>query len=198
VMMRFRTFALIITISVLMISCQKEDILVQNNSFTYDGHEYNLSDGMVVRNGNSNKPHQLDFIVYSGFNVYRSGNQVDSIIGTGNAIEFPVIYSPSATELTPGTYTFDQLAKSAYTFSAGYLALNYCNDKASGKVSFFTAGKLEVVKNGDFFEFSFDLTDEANKRVQGFYRGPANLVQMQLKSIKSASLNNGRAKGFLN
>lgn len=168
---------------------QSEEIAALQNSFQYEGNEYILDDGMVVR-GQTTSPHQFDFMVYSGFqiNPTNSGDEIASITGTGHAIEVPLIYSPEPNELAPGIYTFNKLTPREFTFSAGYLALDYTNETADGKIAFFTAGKLEVKRIGEDYELIFEFTDEGNKSVSGYYKGSIDFKKLRYTSEKSASL----------
>ncbi len=163
--------------SLLFFACDDDDngLAKKGNHFSYDGKTYELSQGMLINFGQWwGEGYNFDLILLSdGITLNVQALQAS---GTGDGMYFE-FFSPSASELAPGTYRFDpDDSGRPNSFYDADLFINYNMTTDTGLEVYIEGGSVEVEKSGQEYMLTFDVTTEAGKPVTGYYRGVIPVV----------------------
>ena len=151
-------------------SCDKDDDET-GGSFTIDGTEYSLSqgliDGWLAYYTADTSIYDMDLILFSsGFNV-----SSDDITGKGNYIYFRV-FTMDSTELPAGTYTYNSSGYTPDTYSASGIVINWDIDNQTyDKTYAILDGTLIITKSGDTYNLNFNGSDSNGESASLTYKG---------------------------
>jgi hypothetical protein len=155
--------------SILLIGCKKDDDSGPSNSLTYSGTKYELSKGYLENYGETWEDNVYNFdltLCSSGITVTE-----DAHTGVGNFFYFEM-YSSSATELTPGTYTFSSSdVETPSTFDMGLAGVNYDIANEIGTYLEFVGGTVVIEKTGSIYTITIDCALPSAAKVTGYYKG---------------------------
>ena len=157
-------------VSLLLLSCKKDDTTETKNYLKIDGIEYNLSAGSLRNYGNSNgyEGYNTDLHLYSKGVTYKDG----SYSGKGHIICF-YMSSTNGDELDIAEYALS--SKKPYpigTFNYGYYQINMdFEDEDCDFDSDIEDGIVSVSIKGSEYTITINCINEDGERVRGFYRG---------------------------
>lgn len=144
--------------------------LEMKSNLLYDGQEYYLDKGIIEFYGQYNEsPASYNFDV----TLYSSGIDFDGEepTGQGHAIYWEM-FSSSATDLVPGTYSFDvNETYNANTFDFGIAVFNFDMTNQIGNEVPVTGGTVIIEKSGSTYTITADCNVAGNKKVTGYYKG---------------------------
>jgi len=165
--LNFRVLLGILAVSLVFASCNKEEE-EPSDHLTVDGTEYSLSKGSIKYYGMYNTdPASYNFDIFLMASTVTKSTVGSADGGTGIAIYFEM-YSSSATDLLPGTYTFDSAgSQNALTFDYA----DYVLDISTDSWIELTAGTVKVEKSESIYKLTVDGTDSNGKKVSGYYSG---------------------------
>jgi hypothetical protein len=175
-MRNFKTVLFALTaIGVLFAACKKDD---ENdppkNQMTYNGAEYELSQGIIENYGSweSSEGYNFDVtLLTSGIAIYVVNDMIDSLSGIGSGVVFE-LFSSDSTHLADGIYILDEDGNGTPgTFTYGSVAIDYNVGTQEGTEKDFIEGTCEVNRNGETFQLSFDCKTEDNIAITGYYNG---------------------------
>jgi hypothetical protein len=160
---------ILVLLSILLVlACNKDDETSKLNSFTLDGTNYELEDGLI-------------WLAQDWFKIelYSPGiNQTAGIAGvepvyngTGDILYFGFLIAANEGEISNGTYTFSSQSFNSYTFSAGVIAINLDLSDYSGDIYNVISGTVDVQNNNGDVVIDFNLTLEGGKTISGNYTG---------------------------
>ncbi len=134
----------------------------------YDGNRYPLSKVYLDIWGDYNGTYD-----YYHFNVALVSDGItftqDDVLGIGNIISAS-LWSPSATSIVPGTYTFaDNYAAMSYNY--GLIGLNYNVANNIGTSFECTGGNVIVEQDGTDYIFDMNYTLATGKIVTAHFKG---------------------------
>ncbi|NQU35114.1 MAG: hypothetical protein HQ521_17955 [Bacteroidetes bacterium] len=180
----------IFTVVISFSGCKKKDE-TPKNQMTYNEVEYDLSHGVSENNGiwDGNEGYNFNLILLSsGFTVYEVDGKIDSLSGIGHGILFE-LYSNNSDKLDDGVYTFeDGPDGKPGTFSYADAVFNWDAQTLEGTEVEATTGNLSVVKAGDEYELSMNLTMKGGKTLTGFYKGILKYYISDQKSVKKENI----------
>ncbi len=151
----------------------------EENSFTYDGENFAIDQGLLLYFGIYNDAHDFDLI----FHCEGISFDGQSFSGRGDALDF-LIYSDSGAGLSPGTYNYGDQDEPFYFVEAEML-LDYDIASDSGTEIWIEGGSLEVDRSGNVYTIDFNVTAEDGKPVRGSFEGPIQLVDFSKESAES-------------
>lgn len=152
----------------MFIGCS-DDEDAPKNYFSYNGVTTNITAGLLENFGVTDQPtYNFDITLYKGL----SYNQTSGLMGTGDLIYFE-LFSSSATELVPGTYTYDALeTTSANTFDAGLIAMGFeVANETADEIIYIASGTVTVKKDGSTYTIDIDCTSSGGGKISGYYKG---------------------------
>lgn len=158
-----------ISCSILLTGCSKDDDSGPSNYLTYSGIKYELSKGYLENYGEA----WVDDVYNFDLTLCSSGITVteDAHSGVGNFFYFEM-YSSSATELTPGTYTFSSSGdETPSTFDEGLAGVNYDIANEIGTYLEFVGGTVIIEKTGNIYTITIDCALPSAAKVTGSYKG---------------------------
>lgn len=170
-MNRIRFLLILLIISLLFQTCNKDDDeVVQNNHILFNDAEYGLDKGFFQFFGKldpSDTGFNFDVYLFSSGLTFND-NQFS---GSGNLIFFEM-YSPVSSELATGTYTFDSNETgNSNTFDDSFFIINFDVANETGTLVDISGGTIKVTKTDTTYEFVIDLTTTDSKILTGFYKG---------------------------
>ena len=155
--------------SLLFTGCNKDDDSGPTNHLNYSGIKHELTKGYLENYGRDfyGNVYNFDLILCSsGINVTE-----DSHSGVGNFFRF-IMYSSSATELTPGTYTFSSSGDDIpSTFDEGLAGVDYDIANEIGTYLEFVGGTVVIEKIGNIYTITIDCALPTAAKVTGYYKG---------------------------
>ncbi|OFX89207.1 MAG: hypothetical protein A2W99_01560 [Bacteroidetes bacterium GWF2_33_16] len=170
--------------SIAFISCDDEETVKENN-FKYDGKTYKIAKGLLENYGigdgkDITSVYEVDLTFLT--KEFTLNELTGDISGTGSYI-YLWFLSTSGTQLTTGTYTFNNTLGTAGTFYYGEIAINAAFFTDLGYIEI-VAGTVKVKLNDTKYEITIDCTLSDNKKLTGYYKG--NLVYIDYSEVKSA------------
>lgn len=187
-MKKFKHALLILSAIVIVVSaCKKDNAEEKQNSFSYNGSNHELSKGIIESYGSFPDETAFNFdviLMSTGFTLYESNGEPDSISGIGNAIVME-FYSSDSTDLAAGEYTYD-VTRAEGTFDYADAVMNFNTVTEEGTEIEISGGTIVVNKNGSNYEFSFKLESYEKSTLSGYYLGPLHRYNFDpaLKSRK--------------
>ena len=158
----------VLVLSVLLIGCSDDDESPKNY-YTYNGETKALSAGLLEYYGPLGmSSYNFDITLLNNIKF----SETTGPSGAGDYIYFEV-FSSSATELVPGTYTYDATESgAANTFDDGDITIGYDTKTDEYKsVHKITSGTLKINKEGNVYTIDFEGTTADNKKVTAHYSG---------------------------
>lgn len=157
-------------------ACKKDDDVTPKSILTFDGKTYDLASGLLIDYGQfkTTEGHaQVLFLYSSGIKIHEGAGKIDSTSGKGHIVYFE-IFSPLSNTLGEGEYIFDDTATFlAKTFGFSYVVFNADYITSDGEVHEIIQGKVNVKKDGNNYELTFDCTEGSDgKKLTGYYNGP--------------------------
>ena len=157
-------------------ACKKDDDVTPKSILTFDGKTYDLASGLLIDYGKfkTTEGHaQVLFLYSSGIKIHEGAGKIDSTSGKGHIVYFE-IFSPLSNTLGEGEYIFDDTATFlAKTFGFSYVVFNADYITSDGEVHEIIQGKVNVKKDGNNYELTFDCTEGSDgKKLTGYYNGP--------------------------
>jgi len=183
-------FGIIVLISIIASTgCGKDKVedtppVVNNNYVMFDGAKYELSQGIIENYGeyNAGSSFNTDLTLISGYTVYESNGEIDSLYGTGNYIYFE-LFSSQGEKLDIGDYIYDATESGdVKTFDYAETAINFNMTTEDGTIKEIKGGKVSILSNGSEYEINFTGTDEDNKAVSAYYKGSLKYYDYSAKS----------------
>jgi hypothetical protein len=154
--------ALILTFILLVIAMCKKDDNDKQNSFTVNETEFLTPDGYLEIYTPEEDGGDFDIVLTDGEYI------ADSLYyHNWNTFIYFDFKSPSATELSPGEYVFDN-DWPPNSFDYGIVAI-YGLQGASFDI---TDGSVYVEKIGESYQISYDITIGSSTELTGYYKGP--------------------------
>lgn len=153
--------------STMFVSCgdDDDDENEKTNYFMLGEMEGDLDKGHLEYYGmwEEGEGYNFDIILVS------SSIDFDSETGVGDFAYFE-LFSESATELKPGTYTFNETYQ-AYTFDEGNFGIDFNIDSEENQdTGEMSNGSVEISKSGDTYTIEFSGI-ASGKTVKGHYSG---------------------------
>ncbi len=164
--------ALFLLALITFIGCKKEDSTPKNH-IMYKGVEYPMDKVvMVLYDEIQTGVYDVELVLLSPeFKLHYTGDEIDSLSGTGSGIAFELITGIS-TGLDKGTYNWGSYENPVpFTLSWADAVFNYNSTSGEGIEVEATDGELIVNDNGDIYEISFTTTMDGGQTVSGFYKG---------------------------
>jgi hypothetical protein len=176
-------------------ACDK-DAEVKKNSFKYNDKEAEIGTALGFAYGQTEVSGvywiAMEFFEKT-FTVFYQNGYPDSLAGKGDALLITFLSNKEA-EITPGEYTLKPSADPSKPFTID-------GDDETGLIIGFDAatendppyveingGKVTVAKNGDEYEFTFNLSTNVNSTVTGYYKGkPVIFIDKKKKSTGANS-----------
>ena len=155
-------YGLVLTIVLLIIvSCKKDDDDKQN-SFVVNETEFTTPNGYLEIYSPEEDGGDFDIVLTDGEYIIDSAFYYD-----WNTLVYFDFKSPSTTELSSGEYVFDT------DWSPGSFYYSFVIMYGIEGVQFdITAGTVSVVKIGDNYEISYDITIGSSTNLTGYFKGP--------------------------
>jgi hypothetical protein len=177
----------LLLIFVIFVSCKKEEKEVQQNAFRYNSKEAEIGTALGIKYGVTTSPgvYAINMIFFEKTIIVHSlTNFPDSASGTGDAL-FLTLLTNNETEVTPGEYTLIPSVGVPKAFvidgndDTGLL-VNYDISHGGGGYAYLdiSSGKVTVTKNGDTYEFTFNLNTTVNSTITGFYKGKVEIFSL--------------------
>jgi len=165
----------LISISIVFAGCKKdEENDAPKNQMTIDGTEYELSQGVIENYGvwQSSEGYNFDVtLLTSGITIHVVNDIIDSLSGIGSGVVFE-LYSYDSTNLASEIYDLDKDGNGTPgTFTYGSVAIDYNVGTQQGTEKEFTEGILNVARDGENFQLSFECKTEDGTTVTGYYDG---------------------------
>ncbi|MEM6514983.1 MAG: hypothetical protein AAF688_02280 [Bacteroidota bacterium] len=177
-------FALL-AITFVSFSCDEDDteevpgdgtitIGVGNGSLVIDGNSSTIAGGIVINyglfNSDPNNPlYNFDIELISDDYVISGEN----ISGQGENVYFELL-TDDANGLKNGTYTLNQTAGD-FTFIDSDVNLEYDFNTGSGTEIDIVSGTLEVTRNGNNYDLSWNISGDGGQSITGTYNGTLTL-----------------------
>ncbi len=157
------------------------DLNGQENTFTYDGESYAIDHGLLFYYGEYGGAHDYDLILHSDGISFEE----ESFSGNGNALIF-IIYSDSATGLTPGSYNYEE-DEEPFSFMEGEMLLEFDIATESGTEMWIEGGSIDVERSGNTYTLEINVTAEDGKPIRGTFEGGINLIDYSEEEWKQAT-----------
>ena len=141
------------------------------NYITYDGKEYEISQGQMYMDEYSEENS------FYWLKVWITSDNLDwaNASGNGNLILFDYIYSSSGTEISPGTYDCEDHHYDLEAFCWGDVSfglnLNFTTDEADYDLILSDDGIIKVEKSGDQYDIKITGTTGEGKEIKAHYKG---------------------------
>jgi hypothetical protein len=185
-----KSLILVVALSSSLISC-KDDEETQKNSFKYNQKEAEIGTAFGFAYGQYGDVagiYGIDMEFFEKtFTIHYLYGYPDSLSGKGDALILTFL-SNKETEIASGEYPV-MLATAeyaAFTLDPEQTGLIVGLDAASEDEPAFieiTSGKVTVVKNGDEYQFTFNLNTNINTTITGSYKGkPVIFAEKKKKS----------------
>ena len=191
------TLLALVTLAIFTLSaCDKEDD-AKKNSFKYNQKEAEIGTAFGFAFGQTEVSGvyavAMEFFEKS-FTVHYVGGYPDSLSGKGDALLLTFL-SEKETEIPTGEYTVKISSAAPASFKIDTddetgLVVGY--DAATNDDPAFieiTSGSVKVTKNGDDYEFTFNLSTNENSTITGYYKGKPVIFS---DKKKKSSVNNSR------
>lgn len=195
--MKLRTtlIAAIALVTITFSACDK-DKDEKKNSFKYNNKEAEIGTAMAFAYGQTEVNGvywiAMEFLEKS-FTVFYANDYPDSLAGKGDALLLTFLSNKEA-EITSGEYTIKPSDDPSKVFTID-------GDEETGLIIGFDAasdddpayveingGKVTVAKNGDEYEFTFNLSTTVNSTITGYYKGkPKFFIDKKKKSSATNS-----------
>ena len=166
---------MLLLIGLVALGCKKDGEPDPNNSFLYDGKEFELSKGLMIDYGQVGPDlgYNLDlFLISPGITIHEVAGKLDETTGKGHFMYFE-IFSSVKDILAEGDYVFDTTGTfkgNTFDYSAAVFNVDY-DAKISNPIEI-TSGKISVKKAGSDFVLLFDFEMVGGKKLTGYYKGP--------------------------
>lgn len=202
--MKIRTdlIAVIVLVIFTLSACDKDE-KSKKNSFKYNNKEAEIGTALGFAFGQTEVSGvywiAMEYFEKT-FTVFYQNGYPDSLAGKGDALLLTFL-SNKESEITPGEYTLKSSDDPAKSFTIDD------NDEETGLIIGFDAaieneptyieingGKVTVAKNGDEYEFTFNLSTNVNSTITGYYKGkPVIFVDKKKKSVMAQNWFPGKA-----
>lgn len=161
---------IIMILSFVLFSCNKDDGDDKKNAFTYNGTEYALDNATVEYVGLIAEGYDYNFDIF----IFSEDIDYNSEFGTGNRIFFE-LFSETFEEVKGDTYNFtaNRTGQSG-SFGPGnksIVTIDYDALTGRGTEIEIVSGELIVSSGGTNFTFEFNLVTADNKTIEGYYSG---------------------------
>jgi len=171
-------------------ACDKDEE-VKKNSFKYNDKEAEIGTAFGFAYGQTEVSGvywiAMEYFEKT-FTVFYQNGYPDSLAGKGDALLLTFLSNKEA-EITPGEYTIKPSADPSKSFTID-------GDEETGLIIGFDAatendppfveingGKVTVAKNGEEYEFTFNLSTNVNSTITGYYKGkPVIFIDKKKKS----------------
>lgn len=169
----------VLTVSIVTVGCKKDEkesgsnIGASAGSITVGSNTYKLSGAVGYDYGASgwHDGYNIDLIVYSeGVTVVGD----TAFTGTG-ALIYLESFSNLASDLAPGTYSFNDDQYPVFSFSDASLTYQGNVQDLSGTRLETTGGTYALSKDGSTYTIVFNLDLENGSKATGTYTGPINI-----------------------
>ena len=176
-------------------ACDKDEE-VKKNSFKYNNKEAEIGTAIGFAYGQTEVSGvywiAMEYFEKT-FTVFYSNGYPDSLAGKGDALLITFLSNKEA-EIAPGEYTVKPSSDPSKVFTID-------GDEETGLIIGFDAagqneppyveingGKVTVAKNGDEYEFTFNLSTNINSTITGYYKGkPMIFIDKKKKSSATNS-----------
>lgn len=153
------------------LSCKKESEIIYSGSFTYENEKVSISHTRLVIYTPQIKG---DFSVqFSDLNVFSESENAQELLTQANLFASFDLNSKELDRLSTGTYVLNDELDSAFTCDHSYIEFNDNN------LSNLT-GTISISKNGDTYNFDFDLETSENKVIIGSYSGTMSSFESEI------------------
>ncbi len=153
----------------IVLACSKDNDNKQFNSFTFQGTNYELDDGLIWI---TNEWFKIE--LYSpGVNMTAGIQETEPrYIGDGEILFFGYMIPSSSGEISNGEYTFSSEGTESFTFSEGLIAIGLDLIDYNGDIYQVTEGTVNVQNNDGDVVIDFNLTLTGGEKMSGNYTGP--------------------------
>ena len=176
-------------------ACDKDEE-VKKNSFKYNNKEAEIGTAIGFAYGQTEVSGvywiAMEYFEKT-FTVFYENGYPDSLAGKGDALLITFLSNKEA-EIAPGEYTVKPSSDPSKVFTID-------GDEETGLIIGFDAagqneppyveingGKVTVAKNGDEYEFTFNLSTNINSTITGYYKGkPEFFIDKKKKSSATNS-----------
>lgn len=197
-MKKLNFFLTLILCSLFIVSCGDDDEIkngedVSGNFLKIEGESQPLKWGGIQYYGTweTEEMHNFDLVLATTKMEMMDGEFVpeDNIF---NGIYFEM-WTENPDDIQEGTYLLND-TEGAFTYSYGEVVINYNYSTETGNYEYISEGALEVLQNGNIYEFSFQGLTITGKEVSLYYKGvmsqedysksgrPASIARKQLFS----------------
>jgi hypothetical protein len=160
-------------------SCKKDEDAVRENSFSYNGENFSITNGFFKDYG-ANDAESADFDIYFTSGITKDGS---SLTGTGDIVYLD-LNSPNLDEIASGTYTWTDGARAANTIVSGYVGMDYDYDLESGTNYDLVGGTVKISVSDSNYEIEYTLELTNGETVTGYYNGSLVELTSSLKEGK--------------
>ncbi len=178
---------LVFALSFTLMSCKKDKVETKN-SFKYNQKEAEIGTALGMKYGGTTTSgvYAINIIFFEKtISVHSLTNFPESASGIGDAL-FLTLLTNNETEVTPGEYTLMPSTGLPKAFvidgkdDTGLL-VNYNISRGGGGYAYLeiSGGKVTVTKNGDTYEFTFNLNTTVNSTITGFYKGKVEIFSLK-------------------
>ncbi len=166
--------AIVILSLICLYSCSSTDDATNNskvNKITVATNSFNIAKASVITNSTytNNGVTELEIVfTSSNLTVGNSGN----FSGNGDFLAI-TLFSNQETEITEGNYLHNDQDSKAFVLNRGYHFFNYkaaLGDNQNGGASI-DSGSVSVKVLDSVYTITFNLKDENNNAVTGYYNG---------------------------
>jgi len=201
--MKIRTTLIaVIALVIFTLSACDKDEKAKKNSFKYNNKEAEIGTVIGIAYGQTEVNGvywiAMEYLEKS-FTVFYENGYPDSLAGKGDVLLLTFLSNKEA-EITPGEYTVKPSndASKAFTIDGDeetglIIGFDITNENDPPYVEI-SGGKVTVAKNGDEYEFTFNLSTNVNSTVTGYYKGkPVIFVDKKKKSLMAQNWFPGKA-----
>jgi len=197
--MKIRTtlIAAIVLVIFTFSACDKDEE-VKKNSFKYNNKEAEIGTAIGFAYGQTEVSGvywiAMEYFEKT-FTVFYENGYPDSLAGKGDIL-FATFLSNKETEITPGEYTLKPSNEPSKAFTidgeegteTGLIIGYDAADEDDPSFVEINGGKVTVAKNGDEYEFTFNLSTNINSTITGYYKGkPEFFIDKKKKSSATNS-----------
>lgn len=180
----------LLTVGILLTGCKKDEKKDKKNHLKIGGTEYNLSSGLMENYGFSSEGvFNVDLTLVSD-GITLPATSSSNASGAGQVIYFEMFTTTNG-DLDNGEYQYKNTSPyPAGSFDYGDYSINLDIDNETGLWIEITSGTVNVSKNGDVYEITFDCSNSAGEKIEGYYKGVLQFMDhSKKKSTKKRILN---------
>ncbi len=114
------------------------------------------------------------FITENSLTWHYQGGYPDSLSGSGDLMMLTFI-TTELMEIPSGKYSYSSNSSAPFVANKfgmeSFLIINYISATEEGEEVLFNGGTVDVVKNGEEYELTFNITTNVNTTITGYYKG---------------------------